>query len=81
VATFLVILLTGLGFKLQLPALDDLDSLGGLVVGALGDVLNLLNDIVALKDLAENDVATIKPAAPVVSNIVVNGSELGRHTK
>lgn len=48
---------------LELSALGDLDSLDGLVAGSLGDVLDLLDDLVALEDLAENDVATIEPAS------------------
>ena len=46
---------------LQLAALGDLDSLDGLVARLGGDVLDLLNDVIALKDLAENDVAAIEP--------------------
>jgi hypothetical protein len=47
---------------LELPALGNLDGLHGLVTRALGDVLNLVYDVVALKDLAEDDVAAIEPA-------------------
>ena len=48
---------------LELTALGNLDSLGGLVSGTLWDVLNLLHDIVALKHLSEDNVATIEPAS------------------
>lgn len=57
---------------LQLAALSDLDSLDGLVARLGGDVLDLLDDLIALKDLAENDVAAIKPT---VENAAVSGLE------
>jgi hypothetical protein len=47
---------------LELSALGNLDGLDGLVAGTLGHVLNLVDDLVALKDLAEDDVAAIEPA-------------------
>lgn len=46
----------------ELAALGDLDRLDRLVTLALLAVLNLLNDIIALHDLAENDVTAIEPA-------------------
>ena len=46
---------------LELAALGDLDRLGRLVTCALLAVLDLLHDVVALKDLAEDDVASVKP--------------------
>lgn len=46
----------------QFSALDDLDRLFGLIAGVLLDVLNLLNDVVALEDLAEDDVPAVQPA-------------------
>lgn len=46
----------------QLPALDDLDGLLGLVARVLVDVLNLFDDVVALKDLAKDDVLAVQPA-------------------
>ncbi len=49
-------------WHLQLPTLDDLDHLGWLVSGSLGDVFNELDDVVALENLAEDDVAAIEPA-------------------
>ena len=49
-------------WHLELSALGDLDSLGRLVARALGDVLDLRDDLVALEDLAEDDVAAIEPA-------------------
>jgi hypothetical protein len=55
-----------LGFgllHLELTALDNRDSLLGLVTTALGNVLDLINNVVTLEDLAENDVATIEPPA------------------
>lgn len=48
---------------LQLAGLGDLDRLLGLVTRLGLDVLDLLDDIVALEDLAEDDVAAIEPAA------------------
>lgn len=46
----------------QLSTLDDLDRLLGLVAGVLLDVLNLLNNVVALEDLAEDNVLAVQPA-------------------
>lgn len=46
----------------QFSALDDLDCLLGLVAGELLDILNLLDNLVALEDLAEDDVLAIQPA-------------------
>lgn len=47
---------------LELAALGDFDCLDGLVARALGNVLDLLHDVVSLEDLAEDDMATIEPA-------------------
>ena len=49
-------------WDLELSALGNLDSLDGLVARSLGDVLDLLDDVISLKNLAENDVAAIEPA-------------------
>ena len=49
-------------WHLELSALGDLDSLGRLVARSLGDILDLRDDLVALEDLAEDDVAAIEPA-------------------
>ena len=46
---------------LKLAALGDLDRLGRLVARALLTVLDLLHDVVALQDLAEDDVAAVEP--------------------
>ena len=51
------------GGDLKLAALGDLDGLRGLVAHALLAVLDLLDDIVALEDLAEDDVLAIEPTA------------------
>lgn len=48
---------------LELSALGNLDSLDGLVTGSLGDILDLFDDLVALEDLAEDDVAAIEPTS------------------
>jgi hypothetical protein len=49
------------GRNLQFAALGDLDRLRRLVSWALGHILNGIDDLVALEDLAENDVAAIEP--------------------
>lgn len=49
------------GRNLQLTALGDLDRLEGLVARSGLEVLNLVDDVVALEDLAENDVAAVQP--------------------
>ena len=47
---------------LQLATADDLDRLLGLVSRLCLHVLDLLNDVVALEDLAEDNVLSIKPS-------------------
>jgi hypothetical protein len=47
---------------LEFPALGDLDRLDGLVTRALGHVLDLVDNLVTLKDLTEDNVAAIEPA-------------------
>ncbi len=47
----------------QLSALGDLDRLDRFVARTLLTVLDLLDDVVALYDLAKDDVAAIQPAA------------------
>lgn len=46
---------------LELSALRNLDRLGGSITTTLGDVLDLLDDVVALKDLAKHNVTAIEP--------------------
>lgn len=46
---------------LQLSALCDLDRLGGAVAGLGLGLLDLLDDVEALEDLAEDDVTAIEP--------------------
>lgn len=48
-------------FRIQLSALHDLDRLQGSVHCALGYILNQFDNFIALKDFAEDDVATVKP--------------------
>lgn len=48
---------------LQLAALSDLDRLGGLVAGRGLGVLDLLDNVVALEDLAEDNVTAVEPPA------------------
>ena len=55
---------------LQLAALDDLDGLGGLVARLGLGVLDLLNDLIALKNLAKDNVSAIEP--PVCNRCVSN---------
>jgi hypothetical protein len=50
-------------WHLQLAALGDLHWLLRLVTRPLLAVLDLVDDIVALKNLAEHDVAAIEPAS------------------
>ena len=45
----------------QLARLDDLDRLDGAVARLGLNLLDLLDDVVALEDLAEDDVAAIEP--------------------
>lgn len=47
---------------LELAALGNLDGLDGLVAGASLGVLDLLDEFVALEDLAEDDMAAIEPS-------------------
>lgn len=49
-------------WDLELSALGNLDRLDRLVAGALRDVLDLLDDVVALEDLAEDDMTAVEPA-------------------
>lgn len=49
-------------WDLELSALGNLDCLDRLVARALGDVLDLLDDVVALEDFTEDDVAAVEPA-------------------
>lgn len=46
---------------LELAALGDLDCLGRLVARALRHVLNLVDDLEALEDLAEDNVLSVEP--------------------
>lgn len=50
---------------LQFSALRDLDCLRGSVTTALGHVLNLFDNVVALEDLAKDDMTTIEPPTRV----------------
>lgn len=55
------------GRNLQLSALGDLDLLEGLVTGLGSTLLDLLDDIVALENLAEDDVTAIEPPGNGIS--------------
>jgi len=50
-------------WNLELAALGDLDGIGWLVARGLGRILDLLDNLVALENLAEDDVAAIEPAS------------------
>lgn len=56
---------------LNLAALGDLYSLNRLVACLGRGKLNLLDDIVALKHLAENDVSAIEPTMELISSLFV----------
>ena len=56
-ATFIL----SLNLHLEFTALHNLDRLLGLVAGVLGNVLDLVDDVVSFKDLAKDNVTTIKP--------------------
>lgn len=60
------------GRNLQLAALHNLDSLRGLVTGRSFEVLDLVNEVVAFEDFAENDVAAVQPASVPVSTQSLN---------
>lgn len=62
----------------QLSALGDLDRLLGLVTRVLLDVLDLLDNVVALEDLAEDDVLAIQPATSNPSQLCSWGYSSGR---
>ena len=47
---------------LELAALGYLDSLGGFITGGGFSVLDLLDKLITLKDLAKNNVAAVEPA-------------------
>ena len=48
-------------WDLKLAALGDLDRHGGLVAGSRLRVLDLVDDIITLKNLAEDDVSAVEP--------------------
>jgi hypothetical protein len=50
-------------WNLELAALSDLDGIGWLVARGLGRILDLLDNLIALENLAEDDVAAIEPAS------------------
>lgn len=51
----------GLVLLLEFSALGNLDVRRRAVTTALGDVLNLLDDVIALKDFAEDNVTAVQP--------------------
>ena len=60
---------------LKLATLDDLDSLHRLVTRSGLAVLDLLDDLVALEDLAEDDVTAIEP--PVTEEVSIRRHRSG----
>lgn len=63
----------------QLPALGDLHRLLGLITRVLLDVLDLLDDIVALEDLAEDNVLAIQPATSTPCQLRAQGALWARN--
>lgn len=57
----------------ELSRLDNLDSLLWLVAVALWNVLDGLDDLVALDDLAEDDVLAVQPARIVLVDAIGDG--------
>lgn len=51
----------GLLLLLELSALGNLDLVRRAVTAALGDILDLLDDLIALEDFTEDDVTAIQP--------------------
>jgi len=49
-------------WNLEFPALRDLDRLDWLVALALGNILNLVDNLVAFEDFSKHNVAAIEPA-------------------
>lgn len=70
---------------LELSTLHDLDCLRGLVATALGHVLDLVDNVIALEHFAEHDVATIEPSRigplvkPATSIFAHNGLQDNTH--
>lgn len=67
---FLELHVNTFGGDLKLATLDDLDGLLGAVTGLGLDMLDLIDDVVALEDFAKNYVASVEPA------VVLSGSML-----
>lgn len=51
------------GFVFDLSTFDDLDCLRRLVARTLGNIFDLFDDLVALKNLTKNNMATIEPTS------------------
>lgn len=49
--------------QLDLPALSDNHFLIGLVITTLRNILNLVYDVIALEDFAENNMFSIEPSS------------------
>jgi hypothetical protein len=61
---------------LELAALGDLDRLGRAVARLGFGLLDLLDDVVALKDLAEYDVSAIEPTAAAMLGMTIHNEVL-----
>lgn len=58
----------------QLSALGDLNRLLGLVARVLLDILDLLDNVVALEDLAEDNVLAVQPATSTSRQLRAQGA-------
>lgn len=58
----------------QLPTLCNLDWLDWSVSWCLGHVFDLLDDVVALEDLAENNMLSVKMSITIVSCSLRSGN-------
>lgn len=61
----------------QLPALGDLHRLLGLVARVLLDILDLLDNVVALEDLAKDNVLAVQPATNTSCQLHAKGAAVG----
>ncbi len=52
-------------WHLKFSTLGDSDRFGWLVAGTFGHVLDLVNNLIAFKHLAEDDMTPIKPAEQI----------------
>lgn len=60
----------------QLATLDNLDLLNGPIIGAGFRILDLLNNVVALQDLAKDNMTTIKPTGVRESGSCIHNAKI-----